>query len=407
MALRPRRQMSSTPSSDSETLNGNLSVPPYPSALKENAVDIVSTTTNQSISSIIVDDSQDYASELSSYCAQSAISEIWNCPAQNNQNTTYDKKKKFVFIHVYKTAGSTIRNLFQEYTSLCLAHPRRFARVVDCRSMERVDDDEQLKPDYDPNEDWSTCDLKVRGEGQKRGNDAAVANDFDTLGGHWRIGAVDHLQEYSFDYVTFVRNAAQKYVSHWVYKNKFKEGDNRLDQEQLEAVIRRTVIEELSRGQYDETYKYYLLTPEQHRFSIRRAWNYETKTKLMKENLVKYNVTMGVVESMTESLDLIQYRLDRNGKVDSLFEEYGVPVTKNSTKVTNISPISSSAILRNLEEDPEFYLKLLEYVKYEQEVTDFGVALHQEQYKAMTLLKQPQQTNDGELAVPPIIDLEM
>ena len=61
-------------------------------------------------------------------------------------------------------------------------------------------------------------------------------------------------------------------------------------------------------------------------------------------------------------------------------------------------PISSSAVLKRMQQDEQYqetYQRLLEHVKYEQQVTDFAVQLHHRQYQAMLRMQKMQMQVPG------------
>jgi len=53
------------------------------------------------------------------------------------------------------------------------------------------------------------------------------------------------------------------------------------------------------------------------------------------------------------------------------------------SKEVNKSILSSSAVLLELEKDPEFMEILREYVKYDNQIHTFAMELHRRQYQAM------------------------
>ena len=55
--------------------------------------------------------------------------------------------------------------------------------------------------------------------------------------------------------------------------------------------------------------------------------------------------------------------------------------------VINPSKLSTRSIVRKLKEDDRLFLDVLEFVRYEQQITDFALALHLRQFKDRPTVK--------------------
>ena len=152
--------------------------------------------------------------------------------------------------------------------------------------------------------------------------------------------------------------------------------------------------------QFHSKYATYLLTPQQYQQAQKQNWTMSHQVQVMKQNLIDYNVTIGVVEEMTRSMELIQQLIDPLHQADRFFGRYGSnrggsdaasntttttsSTASSTTRSKNISPLSSTLILQTLQAtDRQTYERILHYVKWEQEITDFAMALHQVQYQTM------------------------
>ena len=117
----------------------------------------------------------------------------------------------------------------------------------------------------------------------------------------------------------------------------------------------------------------------------------EEKVERIKKNILAYNVTVGIVERMSESMEMLQYLLDGDGEATPTFREFGLKERDEEAREGrrgNRSPVSASALLEHLRKDEEFYGKLLEYVKYEQQITDFALDVHVRQHESIRQRKR-------------------
>lgn len=313
---------------------------------------------------------------------QAAIQPLWTCHGKSSTVV-----EKLLFVHVFKTAGSTMRSFFHNYANHC--RRQSYATLTKCTNV----DSKRLA-----SSSWSPCLLKdARKKGKYRHlNRKPVRRtdlDYTILGGHFRLGLVDRLsnkpqqkqqrqQQFpnpKFRNLIFFRNAAVKYVSGKVY---IKSQNPKKKKTITSSEIIRGIQSEMKHAErlqkYHSKYATYLLTPEQHHQS--HNWTYAQQVHIMCQNLIDYNVTIGIVEEMSQSMEVLQHLMDPQHDVTPLFVRY----SQSNSSSRNISPISSHGILDQLQrEDRDTYQRLLNYVKWEQEVTDFALALQQLQYEAM------------------------
>ena len=60
------------------------------------------------------------------------IEPLWSCPA-GGYTENDGRKKRLIFVHVFKTAGSTIRSILKRYARRCR---RGYAEIVKCRGLQ-------------------------------------------------------------------------------------------------------------------------------------------------------------------------------------------------------------------------------------------------------------------------------
>jgi hypothetical protein len=95
-----------------------------------------------------------------------------------------------------------------------------------------------------------------------------------------------------------------------------------------------------------------------------------------------------MTERMPASLEILHYLIDSDDGARDLFEAEGMPNKGgqqiSEVRIRNPAEIPTSAVLSELAKDPVFYIKLLEYVKYEQQVTEFALQIHIHQHESIS-----------------------
>ena len=241
------------------------------------------------------------------------------------------RRNKLIFVHVFKTAGSTIRNFFDAYSDWCFAG---WAIVVGCATVD-VDTigSNRRKGQSLPDDDiWNATD-PIPGEppcclkrtwnrtGAKRWKmdveNRYVAQELDIIGGHLPLGVEDvwtktaHLStevqnSIGVSYLTFIRNAVDKLVSGTSYKTKDPTVDGVVDK------IRTDVEQYLARGEYQAKYGEYFITPRQKKEYAQREVTLTAEESAVEQmaNLLEYSVIVGATERMSDSLHLLQSLID-------------------------------------------------------------------------------------------------
>merc|ERR1712071_668743 len=92
----------------------------------------------------------------------------------------------------------------------------------------------------------------------------------------------------------------------------------------------------------------------------------EEITHTIKRNLLEYNVTIGIVDQMSNSLELVQHLIDSEQEAKGVFRKYGLlekEGSENGTKsnnkdndivMNNKSILSTSSIVKELRQDVVF-----------------------------------------------------
>jgi len=225
----------------------------------------------------------------------------------------------------------------------------------------------------------------------------------DVFAGHYPLGAMTLIPSWSVyhpdneigedssqvQYMSFFRDAVSKFVSAKMYH---RTGTKEEHVKRIKNEIEKNVLE----GRYYEKYSRYLISPDQREYMKQNGikLNIEQRTNLICNNLLKYNVLVGIMERMSESMELFQHVLDSKDEVVDLFVQYGMKTKDGKdaptsvSRASNVNPISTSSIVEELEKDEHIYPMLKEYVKYEQQITDFANVIHARQYESMIQGKQ-------------------
>jgi hypothetical protein len=339
---------------------------------------------------------------LRSYDPGSQLPPFWNCSSPRGGSEADPTKNassgKLVFVHVYKTAGSSMRDLLKWYGRRC--GPRSVAIVFGCSGVSASTLNETV---------WREAKIeKEDGENRSRrsgGRACALSHAFDAssgreyndgtfgrglyehvdvVGGHLPLGVhlpgpphQDHHQQPGgggeVRYLTFVRDPLDKYVSGKLYSNRRRGWT-------AEDAIKRISYEisHLYRhGGHYEKYSKYLLTPAQREAKM----SVDDKVMTMQSNLAGMSVVVGVVERMDESYQLLQRVLDGAGELDKTFR-----LLRSHKLVRNKSALSTSDIVRQLKaNDPDFERQARVVLSSEYMVYDFAAKLHELQYDRLVV----------------------
>eukprot|EP00571_Detonula_confervacea_P003597 CAMPEP_0172315470 /NCGR_PEP_ID=MMETSP1058-20130122/25291_1 /TAXON_ID=83371 /ORGANISM="Detonula confervacea, Strain CCMP 353" /LENGTH=459 /DNA_ID=CAMNT_0013029551 /DNA_START=113 /DNA_END=1489 /DNA_ORIENTATION=- len=354
----------------------------------------------------------------------------WTCgdPDEVATDPLSNEKPIFAFVHVFKAAGSTIRSFFKTYSAIC---KKTWMVILKCGEMNHstIPTDNDLY--------WKNCHVKettdqrreiVEHDGMSKRqmkkrvyptvNNTVLKENVDIYGGHLRIGLGDTIFGSGADnstqapapvrHIVFLRDPMSRFVSGILYVLNWDdpEGENTRTLHEIVSIIKRRIRGSRRHNDYWGKSTTYLLTPHQaETFANMNVKQIHTTTRLTPEehlaeakarmaiqNLVHYNVIMGMSERMTQSMAILRHALvsdqftseQREEWVDELFEEYApddVEVkdddeeSSNNDVRMNVSErdgVSTASVLEELKKDVEFMLIFEEYIKYEQLITDFA-----------------------------------
>jgi hypothetical protein len=312
---------------------------------------------------------------------------MWSC---KDPNVLQGREKKFVFVHVYRTTGSAIQALLQEYAQMCHAG---IASIYLCtwvsfRSLEGGD----WQNGHGEHKEKCQMRRAASRDGTKFEDMPHVSTSFleqnvDILAGHLPIGSSHRWKDgagndVDVQYMTFVRDPIHKYVS----------GVPRLTLNETVAAIKRTVCEAVNDGLYLDQYSTSFITPFQRAVFDMHGFTptHDEKTNVAIKNLAHFKVIIGITERMSESLEMIQSVLDKDKVLDDLFENFGredAEVNVNEKRATQ-SRLSTVSIVEELEKDANFMSTMREYVKYEEKIRQFALAMHLRQYESIRSRKR-------------------
>ena len=349
-----------------------------------------------------------YSKELASHAIRTTT---WMC-GDKNPPTDQSHRPFFAFVHVYKTAGTSLRHFFADYAYLCR---KSMMLIVNCSGIKAS----TLKSKG--SENWNSCRLKYvidrhgNQEDEHDGtedriyptiNNTVLQEHFDVLAGHYRFGLTDNvfpLGTTPVRHIVFLRQPMERYISSILYRAK-QFAMNKKDMSTVEDTadyIKKRVRERRKNNEYLGSIFNYLLTPEQAQSKLRKLSTeqlMEHKTQLAIKNLVHYNAIVGMTERFSESMAILQHALlpsrfssdERKDSVGEMFMNYSADGDSSQSSRHNPSQmgtISTSSVTAELKKDDVFIQEFQEYLKYEQIIVDFALKMHHMQYDLVKLRK--------------------
>eukprot|EP00985_Skeletonema_marinoi_P015494 scaffold8021_cov79-Skeletonema_marinoi.AAC.8 len=327
---------------------------------------------------------KEYTAELADRAVEPTV---WTCGEKDRQKQTAldpitNQRPFFAFVHVYKTAGSTVRDFFQNYATVC---KKSLALVVSCHGS-----------------GIEECRLKRSvnaPQSIERVNSTILHDHYDMLGGHYSFGMADDIFSNAtatpnygngaplVRHMVFLRQPMTRYVSHKLYQKKQKD-----TVEDTAEDIKEMIRTSRGKGQYMSSIYKYLLTPQQRAMKYNQTQTQEDvvahKAQLSIGNLLRYNAIVGMTETFSQSMKIFEHALGhivtstrKEEEVRAMFSRYiDEEVSRNVSKRKGIS---TGSVLKELNKDEEFMAIFREFVKYEQMIVDFAMAMHQKQYEAV------------------------
>ncbi len=309
----------------------------------------------------------------------------WKCTSSPSQ-------KKLIFVHVFKTAGSTFRQFFDEYGQSC---NKGVTTIISCSQLSS-----SSLNSNDPNIPWEPgCELKhtiTRSSDNENGHSEMIYTKdkkvttkhlqtySDIVIGHLPLGIHKYWidpstqKEIEEQYIAFFREPYVKFVSgrlfvnqnkHWTLKKAVKE-------------ISKTIKTYYKNGNYYNGYIKYLTTPEQKEYGKEEQISNGQWVHYINQNIIDMHVVVGIVESMSDSLELIQSLVDVDRERTEYFQSLIYPSHAGSL-VANKSELSSSKIVSILKEDTKLWRMFEEIMKYEFKIYNFALKVHEVQIKEL------------------------
>ena len=352
----------------------------------------------------------------------------WQCVASDDEDPkrgATNDDTVFAFIHVFKTAGSTMRKFFHQLAYTC---HKTWVSLAKCTGV--------LPSSIQSRGPWKPCMIEevADGRGRKkayvnRGGDrpGTISNPrvekfIDIFGGHMRLGTADSIFPDSptstgVRYILFLRDPLERYVSGVLYQNMVKGRGENL--EQVATKIKKRIVDARKNDQYWDKSLSYLLTPVQRVTGDKKSNNTlssmvappssqaKARALVAIQNLQTYNVIIGMTERMPESLTVLRHVFLKNSPENSLkdeaeavFKKFGLVAAPHTDGAGNHSApsvskggvhqnqskkkhVSTSAVIAELVKDKEFLILMEEYVKYERMITNFAWTMHNLQYDSV------------------------
>jgi hypothetical protein len=362
--------------------------------------------------------------------AREAIRPVpWICGQRQVEEVIVDQltnvRPIFSFVHVYKAAGSTMRDFFARYSYIC---QKAWLELISCSNVKSS----SIRGD----ENWKKCKVNNVINGRNSNisidtvkypsvNNTLLRENIDIYGGHMQIGNGDFIHGNSdmknypttqpplVRHIVFLRDPMTRFISGILYQQKtgkIKNDEKDLDLFGTVQLIKKRVRGSRKKNTYWSKSMNYLLTPIQSEdkanLSLSRqiaGMTSEEKRMYVKamtviQNLMHYNVIMGMTENMAQSMTILRHVLisgsfssdDRRKMIDGLFEKHIIlkkedhkqnnNAQSNRINVSVRNGVSTELVLQELMKDEDFLPIFQEYVKYEQIIHEFALKMHMMQY---------------------------
>jgi hypothetical protein len=316
------------------------------------------------------------------------LERMWTC--SDNGTPKDGRSKKLVYLHVSRAAGMTVRTLFRAYADYCKAGLALVSHCLDL-GLEYMQGYEYWANGKGSQRAGENCFMSysVNRTGHQSPfgpgpvNTAFLKESIDILAGKIPLGSdqywMDSRGEHvDVQYVVFVREPLQKFVSEVLYANRLR---NLTVNDAVELIGTYTASQR-SLGRYHEKYSGQFITPEQRHWATSHGvlWSPDRRTNLTLANINNKNILVGVTEHMQQSVKLLEFVIDNEHEVPSLFKFFGSDErllvrgklgTKNMTEPV-VQQIRNNATMLGL---------VMEYLKFEEIIYDYCLQLHDRQYQ--------------------------
>jgi hypothetical protein len=351
---------------------------------------------------------------------------LWNCslPVENDLRNLF----KLHYIQIPATGDTMIRTLLRAYAQRCRAGLVVVSHCIDL-GLEFMLPSHQWVNGKGSARAGDICTLSYsvnRSNGvlvdleefrlwnQSRLTSEYVQKHADILAGHVSLGVdrywyreplasdeISHkLHRVRVRPVVFLRNPTHKFIHDVIVSTATsnRTSPNPLDTVtsiclMLRGMFRRTQNRTNNSTRYIERYASYLITPAQKSWVENEGieWTSRHRTNLAMRNIIDHQVVVGITELWTESLQLLSHLIDNGSEVTDLFT---FASTGTSGFVPMEKPLHNSAVAPNVWELTngvinELYKNevyngtrriMLEYLRYDIEIYEFGRFVHHHQH---------------------------
>jgi hypothetical protein len=187
-------------------------------------------------------------------------------------------------------------------------------------------------------------------------------------------------------YVVLLRDPLNKYISEFWYENRWFN----LTVSQAVPLIRQKIQNEAVNGSYQHVYTKFLITPEQKSWMTfeRVPWTNERKLNLSLSNMVNRNMVVTIMERLPESFVLLQYLLDAEQETSNIFRYFLTPSKIEGPLGINYLNRTID-VLHELRKDTLVMDQLREILKYEQQIYEWGIRVHEAQLERLVNIGWP------------------
>lgn len=322
----------------------------------------------------------------------------------------------FSFVHVYKAAGSTMRDFFARYSYIC---QKAWLELISCSNVKSssIQGDDNWKSCKVNNVlDGRNAKMSIDTENYPSVNNTLLRENIDIFGGHMQIGNGDYIHGRSIPlvrHIVFLRDPMTRFISGILYQQKtgkIKNNAKDLDLHGTVNLIKKRVRGSRKKNTYWSKSMNYLLTPIQSEYKAKLALarqiagttseenRMDVKAMTVIQNLIHYNVIVGMTENMAQSMTILRHVLisesfsndERRKMIDGLFEKHILKKEDHKQKNNahsykiNVSVrdgVSTELVLQELMKDEDFLPIFQEYVKYEQIIHEFALKMHMMQFE--------------------------
>jgi len=342
--------------------------------------------------------------EISAYFSVTAnfdevekIDPMWVC--SDYTTNPRERQKKLVFLHIWRSAGATVRALLRAYAHYCQAS---IVTVSHCTDLGReYMEGPETWANGKSSRTLSGSDCILGSAANRTGHDinkTKVSTSFlenegiDILAGHVPLGCNEFWRDRSgnvvdVQYVVFLRHPLHTFVSSLLFANRgVKNSVSSASYSYVDAGFARvneTIWNMNSKGLYHERYSKLLITPEQKAWvqQERVIWTHERRVNLTLSNIVKHKIVVGIVERLPESLVMLQYLLDGGQEASGLFEYFSSNKTVGLIGDYMQTQNETLAVVERLRRHPQLMGMLEDVLKFEQQIYDWGLMVHERQYR--------------------------